>query len=206
MPKQKYIKKSFLESLEEILVITRQSDSIKFSHLLHILAGKGYAASLIILILPFCFPIQIPGFSTPFGIMLAFIGLRIAFGKKPWWPKWILEKTIQSKHLIPIIEKTMVTVKYLQKILHPRLVALTQNPIAHLCNGLLIFLLGAFLALPLPIPFTNLFPAFPILFIGLGLLEDDGVFILIGYLLGMLFLLFLLKILVFGFSHLLNFL
>jgi hypothetical protein len=37
------------------------------------------------------------------------------------------------------------------------------------------------MSLPLPIPFTNLFPAYTILFLAIGLLESDGLFILIGY-------------------------
>jgi hypothetical protein len=38
------------------------------------------------------------------------------------------------------------------------------------------------LLLPLPIPFTNSFPAWTILLLAAGLLERDGLFILAGYL------------------------
>jgi hypothetical protein len=34
---------------------------------------------------------------------------------------------------------------------------------------------------PLPIPLTNIVPAYTILFLAIGLLEFDGLFILIGY-------------------------
>jgi hypothetical protein len=37
------------------------------------------------------------------------------------------------------------------------------------------------MSLPLPIPFTNLLPAYTILFLAIGLLESDGLFILFGY-------------------------
>ena len=37
------------------------------------------------------------------------------------------------------------------------------------------------MSLPLPIPLTNLVPAYAILFLAIGLLEFDGLFILIGY-------------------------
>ncbi len=37
------------------------------------------------------------------------------------------------------------------------------------------------MSLPLPIPLTNLLPAHTILFLSIGLLESDGLFILIGY-------------------------
>jgi hypothetical protein len=37
------------------------------------------------------------------------------------------------------------------------------------------------MSLPLPIPLTNLVPAYTILLLAIGLLEFDGLFILIGY-------------------------
>lgn len=37
------------------------------------------------------------------------------------------------------------------------------------------------MSLPLPIPLTNLLPAYTILFLSIGLLESDGLFILFGY-------------------------
>jgi len=62
-------------------------------------------------------------------------------------------------------------------------------------NGLLIFLLGSFLALPLPIPLTNLAVGWSIFLVTLGLLEDDGVFVLVGYLVFLLTLMFFILIL-----------
>jgi hypothetical protein len=38
------------------------------------------------------------------------------------------------------------------------------------------------LLLPLPIPFTNVLPALPIVLITLGMMERDGAFIAAGYL------------------------
>ena len=37
------------------------------------------------------------------------------------------------------------------------------------------------MSLPLPIPLTNLVPAYTILVLAIGLLESDGLFILVGY-------------------------
>ena len=45
---------------------------------------------------------------------------------------------------------------------------------------------GFFLALPLPIPFTNGPPALSIIFIVIGMLCRDGIMVLIGYILGIL--------------------
>jgi hypothetical protein len=48
-------------------------------------------------------------------------------------------------------------------------------------NGAMLAALGIFLALPLPIPLTNVITAWAIFLISLGILEDDGLFIFLGY-------------------------
>ena len=48
-------------------------------------------------------------------------------------------------------------------------------------NGLVIFFCGFVLSLPLPIPFTNTIPAIAILLLSMGMMEEDGLFILLGY-------------------------
>lgn len=191
-------KKSIIDSLEEILQIAREKDPLSYRVILQSLTGRGYPALLIILSIPFCFPINIPGFSTPFGLLLAWIGLRIAWGKRPWWPQWILDKEIASKTVIKWVEKGISVVKFLRKALYPRLTFLAVNPLIHRLNGLIIFFLALLLSLPLPIPLTNIFCAIPILLFGLGMLEDDGLAILFAYILS--FICFAIFILLFHFG------
>ncbi len=176
-------------TLEEGILILQQkgeNSSISVGEILHILSGKGQSLILLFLSLPFCQPFQIPGLSTPFGLAIAFIGLRMAFGKRVWLPKRILAKTITPHTLQKITGKTLWLVKKMKRWVHPRLTWLCHYPVLHIINGLLISLLGIFLALPLPIPFSNLTSAWSIFLIGLGVLEDDGVFILIGYFVSLL--------------------
>lgn len=179
-------KLSFLELLQLIASKAKDTGGMTLKQIFVILSGKGYAALLILCSIPFCLPIQIPGFSTPFGIILGFIGVRIAFGKHLWWPSWILQKSLSSDQITTLVNAATGTIQKLQKVLHPRLLVLTQHPGCYRLHGMLVCLLAFFLALPLPIPFTNLLAAWPILFIGLGLLEDDGYAIMVGYFLAMI--------------------
>lgn len=172
---------SFLESLQSLLQISKEDPFISIKTIFSVLAGKGYAALFIILSLPFCLPIQIPGFSTPFGLLLGFLAMRYTFAQHLWWPKWILNKQISSKKVALVTEKAIQVVEFLNKITKPRLIILTQSPVFRRMHGIVIFILALLLLLPLPIPFTNMLTAFPIFCIGIGLLEDDGIFILIGY-------------------------
>ncbi len=65
--------------------------------------------------------------------------------------------------------------------IHSRLSWMCYPPARKVINGIAIFLLGLFLALPLPIPFSNLSAAWAIFLMALGFLEDDGLFVLLGY-------------------------
>lgn len=171
---------TFVESLQVIQVLTQTKETLKLDEIFHILAGRGYPALLILIGLPFIFPIQIPGLSTPFGLILTFIGLRMAFGKKPWWPDWIKNKEVKSSVIKGIADKTIAIFKKVQKVLKPRLPFLLWDPFKHL-HGLTIFFLAIFLSLPLPIPFTNTLASLPIILFGIGMLEDDGLIILMAY-------------------------
>ena len=166
-----------VERLEEM----QEQQGLSIAQLVQALEGKGHAAIMAILALPFCFPIQVPGLSTPFGIVLIFSGLRIAFAQAPWLPRWLLVREIPEKTAHGLLEGLRKLASVAEKVLHPRLTFLCRNPWLHRCHGLLVAFLAILLALPLPIPFSNLLAAVPILLISLALLEEDGAFLIAGY-------------------------
>ncbi len=180
--------KKFRTLEEGILLLQEESKAgpLSIAEILHILSGKGRSVVLILLSIPFCQPIQIPGVSTPFGLAIAFIGLRMLFGKRIWLPKKLLAKKVPSNTFEKITDKTLVLLRKIKPWIHPRLTGLCHSPYMKKVNGLVIIILGILLALPLPIPFSNLAAAWSIFLIALGMLEDDGVFILIGYFLFLL--------------------
>src|SRR5690606_21914210 len=77
---------------------------------------------------------------------------------------------------------TLKLVKKLHNWIHARLQWICLRKTMRIINGSIITLLGAFLALPLPIPFSNVIAAWAVVFMALGLLKEDGLFVLIGYL------------------------
>jgi hypothetical protein len=159
-----------------------QQHGLTIDELMDGLAGKGHAAMVTVLSLPFAQPIQIPGFSVPFGMVLFFSGLRIAFAQEPWLPGWLLEKKIPAATAMALLEALRKVARITEKILHPRWALLCRRPALHRLHGLLIASLSILLALPLPIPFSNMLAALPLLLLGLALLEDDGLFLVAGYL------------------------
>jgi hypothetical protein len=148
------------------------------------LKGRGYPFLIVLMSLPFCQPLQIPGFSTPFGVILMFVGLRMSCGKYIWWPKWVLNQEISPRLLKSVIKKSLWFIHYLKRVLHSRWRFFCQDSRFYRLHGGFVALMGLYLALPLPIPFSNLLAAWALLFIGLGLMEDDGLFVCLSYLIG----------------------
>lgn len=172
------------ETVEKyILLLQKKSRNISISigEIVHILSGKGQPLLLLFLSFPFCIPFEIPGLSIPFGLSISFIGLKIALGKYVWLPKRILAKTLAPLTLEKIINKVLMLLEKMRGWVYPRVSWLCLHPIFRFLNGFLICFLGILLALPLPAPLTNMITAWSIIFLALGLLKDDGIFILIGY-------------------------
>ncbi len=175
--------KKFNTLEEEILILQEKTNGapVSVEEIFQILSEKGWALIILLLSLPFCQPIQIPGFSTPFGLAIAFFALRLILGKDLWLPKNILAKSIPSDILGKITDKALYLIRKIKPWIHPRIDWMCHSFLMHMINALIIFIMGIILALPLPIPLSNLTAAWSIFFIALGVLEDDGVLVLVGY-------------------------
>lgn len=70
--------------------------SVTLREVMEVLRGRAYTLLLILLVLPFCTPIPLPGISTPFGLVVAVIGFRLALGQKPWLPARLLDTQLPA--------------------------------------------------------------------------------------------------------------
>jgi hypothetical protein len=137
---------------------------------------------VLILALPFCAPITIPGLSTPFGLVIAFIAGRFALGLAPWLPKRLLAVKLPPRFFKTVINGTERLVGWIERHLHVRWNWLTGTPARLRFHSWYVCVAALLLALPLGgIPFTNTLPGLAV-FIGmLGIMERDGLAILFGY-------------------------
>ena len=69
----------------------------------------------------------------------------------------------------------------LEALLQPRLPGLTGSTFLLRLHALVILIAALELLLPLPIPFSNALPAWAIVLTAGGLLERDGLAVLLGY-------------------------
>ena len=145
--------------------------------------GRGFGIISGFLTLPMLLPWPIPlaGFSTVLGTGIMLVGIQLALNlPTPYLPGFITRLQVSptaSRQLLTGLNRVLRPIEKLSKV---RLVQISGNPLTCRAVGLCLVWNGA-MGLPLPIPLTNLLPAYTILILSIGILEADGVMILVGY-------------------------
>lgn len=121
------------------------------------------------------------GVSGPFGFAIALLGLQIIAGRAvPWLPNRVRRVELSARSIEVIVRWLARATGWMTHLVRPRLQACLRGP-AKVLVGLGLVLLGIGLALPVPIPGSNLIFLAPILLYALGLLEEDGVLVLVAH-------------------------
>ncbi len=158
------------------------SRAVTLREVIYRLRGRAYSVLLILLCLPFTQPIPLPGLSTPIGLAIAFIAMRLALGQRPWLPKKLQRKVLPAGFFAKVFAVAAWVLRLLESFLRPRWPLICANRSALQVHALFMLIAALVLLLPLPIPFSNTFPGWTILLLAAGMLERDGLFILLGYL------------------------
>lgn len=156
-------------------------ETVTLREVMALLHGRGYVLLVMLLALPFCGPIPLPGLSTPFGLVIMLIGIRLALGEKPWLPARLLDTRLPPELFAKVFAVTQKILTWFERLLRPRLSWVTASRRLEQLHAVSIVICAAMLLLPLPVPFSNVVPAWGILLLAGGLLERDGVFIIAGH-------------------------
>lgn len=158
-------------------------EKITVRELLALVGEQGLLLALMFLTLPFLIPVSIPGVSTVFGLVAILIAIGITLNRVPWLPDRLLDRPLDAVKLAKAIESGADKFGRIDKISHPRLTRLTENAAMNRMAGLGLLLGAVLLIFPLGfVPFSNTLPAWSMLLLAAGLLQRDGVLILLGYL------------------------
>lgn len=172
-------KTSFSQDLRS-LAETFGGKPLRLRELLDTTQGRGFDLLLVLVSLPFVTPIPLPGLSTPFGLVAMLVGARLALGRRPWLPRYILDFQLPPSFLNRLLRAASRIVRLLEYVMRPRLAFMHRSPVFKRIAGALIMVSGFLLLLPLPIPYSNMFPAVTILLFAAGALEEDGAAFLAG--------------------------
>ncbi|MCX6955231.1 MAG: exopolysaccharide biosynthesis protein [Verrucomicrobia bacterium] len=146
------------------------------------LGGRASGLVIVILALPFCSPISIPGLSVPFGAVILVLGLCYVAGRPPWLPRRLLAVELPPRFFRAVLEGASKFIGWIERRLHPRWAWVTGSTAIMRAHGLLVCAGAFLLLLPLGgIPFTNTLPALVVVIGTLGMMERDGVAVAAAY-------------------------
>lgn len=159
-----------------------RGDRITLRALMESIGEQGLLLLCAVLSLPFLIPVSIPGVSTVFGLGIILLGVAVTLNRLPWLPRKILDREIETARLRPALEKGIGIVARIDRHVRPRLGVLTRNAVMDRVNGFMLVFCGLLLMAPFGfVPFSNTLPAVAILLLCFGMIQRDGLFILLGY-------------------------
>lgn len=158
------------------LVNDPSRDRISIADLVQIMDARAIGALLLIFALPNVLP-ALPGTSGILGLPLLYLSTQMMLGKLPWLPPFIAGRSMRREDFASLITRVTPVLTRAEKLLVPRLAALSTPVAERLIGGLCLILA---IVLVLPIPLGNMLPAFAVCLIALGVLERDGVWIVAG--------------------------
>lgn len=121
----------------------------------------------------------VPGTTTILGAPMLLMGLQLVIQRDQLWlPKWLLGQSIERATYRNAVAKLLKPLKGVERLAKPRLPVLTSE-VSEILIGVAVVLLSAILMLP--IPGGNFVPSLIMAMFGFGLLQRDGVAILIAW-------------------------
>lgn len=148
-----------------------------------VMRGQSTLPLLIFLNVPFMSPIPLPGYSTIIGIILLLLALPIPFRPhgRNHLPKRILDWSLPPRFFSLVLKASGKTFYFFELFLRPRIEFLGKADLFIRINGIIMVICAILLSMPLPIPFSNGFPAWTIMLLSAGMLEYDGISVILGY-------------------------
>ena len=174
-----------------------EGDTITVRDVLEAFHERGFGFFLFLISLPAALPIPAIGISTVIAFPLMVLTAQQAMGRHMVWvpQKW-RDKTISRQKIEGFIEKSQPWVRRLEFFVRPRLSFVTQGLFSNIV-GVTGFIMA--LAVAVPLPLTNTVPAFGIALMAVGLLMRDGLAVIGGMIIGLLWVALLLSfVIIFG--------
>ena len=160
------------------------ADVVSIRTMVERVGDKGFGILLVVLSLPSALPVPAPGYSTPFGILLALLGIQMIAGRTtPWLPKKALDKEVFREFAGKMVRSANRFLHFTEKVVRPRMRWINTLG-GRIFLGVVVLCMA--LLMTLPIPLTNTGPAIVIFCIGVSISEDDGLAAIGSFLLGIL--------------------
>lgn len=157
---------------------------------------RAFGLILLLLALPCCLPF-LYGVPQVVALPMLFLAGQLALGRQdPWLPQRLRARRFGIQPMISAVHRASKYLGWIERFAHPRLSWLSEGRAVQLVGALMLIPTASILV---PAPLTNTTPGIGVAITSVGLIERDGVLILLGLLIGLAWVCVLLGfVLVFG--------
>ena len=167
----------FSQVLEDIGA--KQDSKLYLGELVNAFGERGFGALMLFFGLMNIAIGIIPGTTTILGAPLLLMGLQLVTRQDQLWlPKWALRRWIDRDTYRTGLDTVLPRLRKMERLSRPRLTIMTSE-VSEVLIGIATFLLAFILVLP--IWGGNLIPALIISTFGFGLMQRDGLAVLIAW-------------------------
>ncbi|MEM8988401.1 MAG: exopolysaccharide biosynthesis protein [Pseudomonadota bacterium] len=163
--------------------------SVSLGRIFDRMEERGFGLMLLILALPCCLPFVYLLPQLVAGPMLLLAGQMAAGRHAPWLPEKVRARSFPISSLRDVVNRSRRYVGWFEKLSRPRLLSLSSHKASRVI-GLLMMPPCASILVPLPL--TNTLPGIGVAIAAVGLIERDGLLILLGLTIGLGWVLLLL--------------
>lgn len=157
-------------------------EKLSIGNIMQMFGLRGFAFLMLILSLLNLVIFMIPFSSALFGLPMVILSVQMIMGlHAPVFPHFIRRQTIGRNALVSGLERALPWVEKLERYIKPRLAFLT-SPRLERMHGLVALILAVMVTLPLPL--FNVPPSIAIFSLAIGMLQRDGLFIILAYAIG----------------------
>jgi hypothetical protein len=169
--------RTFSQVLEALGVA--EGPTLTLGEVVEAFGDRGLGALILVLSLMALFPWP-PGGKAVFAMPIILLAAELAFQRNEvWLPRWALRVSVSRSAYRTAVSKVIGPIRRVENLTRPRLSFLT-GPISEILMGTTCVLLAVVMALPVPL--GDLLPALGLIFFALGVMQKDGVAVLLGIL------------------------
>ena len=170
----------------EVLTVlaSQEGDRLTVGDIVAVLRDRAFALLVVLLGLPNCLPMP-PPIPLVCGLLLLLVAVQIAAGMSaPWLPRKLLGRSIARHDVKRAVDRAVPILRRLERWSRPRM-SVFESALG--MRGMGVALLTLAMALIVAAPVIGQIPlGLAVCLVGLGLVERDGVVVLVGLVIGTL--------------------
>jgi hypothetical protein len=179
------------EMLSKVFVKKKDTDDdyLTIHEIMQLLHERGFGIMIILFSLPNLFPGFVPPIPTLFAIPICIFSVQMIMRMDaPYLPHFISKRKLKRSSLQNAINKSLPYMTKVETVIRPRVEYMTTETVQRYL-GILALIFA--LTVALPIPMTNFMPSVALLIMGIGLVSRDGLAVIIGSVIGILWIILL---------------